>query len=251
MFSFKLAGNVVPGLDNVKSETDIWGMNAASKTLFDELKAGCSDDWQRYVTHPFVAGMADGTLPDAAFRCYLEQDYLFLIHFARAYGLAAYKAETLEDIRGAAAGLSAIVDTEMALHVEFCAGWGLTEAEMAAVPEAPETMAYTRYVLEKGVQGDLLDLHVALAPCMLGYGEIGHALAHDPGTKIAGNPYVPWIEMYASKDYQDVAKDERAILDRLMKERGGPGRMASLQKTFAEATRLEAAFWDMGLRAAE
>lgn len=225
-------------------------MNTASKSLFHTLRNNCAAEWQQYVEHPFVAGMADGTLPEAAFRYYLEQDYLFLIHFARAYGLAAFKAETLEDIRGAAAGLSAIIDTEMALHVDFCASWGLTEAEMAAVPEAPETMAYTRYVLEKGLQGDLLDLHVALAPCMLGYGEIGHALAHNPNTKIAGNPYVPWIEMYASKDYQDVAAEERATLDRLMKERGGPGRMASLTKTFAEATRLEAAFWDMGLRAA-
>lgn len=223
-------------------------MSKKPDSLFDTLRSHCSDDWKTYVEHPFVAGMADGTLPEAAFRYYLEQDYLFLIHFARAYGLAAYKAETLEDIRGAAAGLSAIIDTEMALHVEFCAGWGLTEAQMSAVPEAPETMAYTRYVLEKGLQGDLLDLHVALAPCMLGYGEIGHALAHNPNTKIAGNPYVPWIEMYASKDYQDVAAEERATIDRLMVERGGPGRMASLQKTFAEATRLEAAFWDMGLR---
>jgi thiaminase/transcriptional activator TenA len=224
-------------------------MSTVSKNLFETLRDNCTDDWRVYVEHPFVAGLADGTLPESAFRFYLEQDYLFLIHFARAYGLAAYKAETLEDIRGAAAGLSAIIDTEMALHVEFCAGWGLTEAQMAAVPEAPETMAYTRYVLEKGLQGDLLDLHVALAPCMLGYGEIGHALAHNPNTKIAGNPYVPWIEMYASKDYQDGAAEERATLDRLMKERGGPGRMASLIKTFAEATRLEAAFWDMGLRA--
>ena len=79
-------------------------MNAATKSLFHTLRDTCADDWQRYVDHPFVAGMADGTLPEPAFRFYLEQDYLFLIHFARAYGLAAYKAETLEDIRGAAAG---------------------------------------------------------------------------------------------------------------------------------------------------
>lgn len=225
-------------------------MSTSSKSLFHTLRNACVDDWQKYIEHPFVKGMADGTLPEPAFRYYLEQDYLFLVHFARAYGLAAFKADTLEDIRDAAAGLSAIIDTEMALHVEFCGGWGLTESQMAAVPEAPETMAYTRYVLEKGLQGDLLDLHVALAPCMLGYGEIGHALAHNPKTKIAGNPYVPWIEMYASTDYQDVAAQERKTLDRLMKERGGPGRIKSLTKTFAEATRLEASFWDMGLRAA-
>ncbi len=222
----------------------------AKPDLFDRLRGGCAADWQRYVNHPFVRGMADGTLPEAAFRRYLEQDYLFLIHFARAYALAAYKADTLDDIRQAAAGLAAIVDTEMQLHVEFCKDWDLTEADMAALPEAAETMAYTRYVLEKGLQGDLLDLHVALAPCMLGYAEIGHALAHDPKTKIAGNPYLAWIEMYASDDYQAVARDERAMIDRLMTTRGGNGRMASLQKTFTEATRLEEAFWDMGMKAA-
>lgn len=32
--------------------------------------------------------LGDGTLPDAAFRMYLVQDYLFLIQFARAYALA-------------------------------------------------------------------------------------------------------------------------------------------------------------------
>ena len=107
----------------------------------------------------------------------LGQDYLFLIHFARAYALAAYKSETLADIRQATAGLSAIIDLEMGLHVEFCASWGLTEADMEALPEADETMAYTRFVLEKGNAGDLLDLHVALAPCIIGYAEIGSVLA--------------------------------------------------------------------------
>ena len=36
-----------------------------------------------------------GELPETSFRRYLAQDYLFLIHFARAYGLAAFKGETL------------------------------------------------------------------------------------------------------------------------------------------------------------
>jgi len=39
-------------------------------------------------------------LPEQCFRHYLVQDYLFLIHFARAYALAAYKSETLADILG-------------------------------------------------------------------------------------------------------------------------------------------------------
>ncbi len=229
--------------------------NSPTLDLFFHLRHACADEWRAYTDHAFVRGVADGTLPEACFRHYLGQDYLFLIHFARAYALAAYKAETLGDIRQAAAGLSAIIDVEMALHVKFCSGWGLDEDKMAALPEAEETMAYTRYVLEKGMQGDLLDLHVALAPCMLGYAEIGRALAKSqlahPVAKPEANPYAPWIDMYASDEYQAVAADEQAILNRLMTERGGPGRLPSLTETFRQATRLEAAFWEMAMGAAD
>ena len=105
--------------------------------LFPRLRQDCGVGWGAYTDHAFVRRIGDGSLPEAAFRHYLAQDYLFLIHFARAYGLAAYKAEDLEDIRAAAAAVSAIVDVEMGLHVEYCAGWGLSEADMAALPEDP------------------------------------------------------------------------------------------------------------------
>ena len=73
----------------------------------------------------------------------------------------------------AAAAVYAIVDVEMPLHVSYCARWGLSEEQMAGASEAMETIAYTRFVLERGLAGDLLDLHVAPAPCLVGYGESG------------------------------------------------------------------------------
>ena len=138
--------------------------------------------------------------------------------------------------------------------------WPVSEADMAALPEAPETLAYTRYVLERGLSGDILDLHVALAPCVVGYAEIGTALAAQPVEKLGGNPYRAWIEMYAGADYQAVARAELAHIDRLARRRAGldddaakagdQGRMPGLITTFRQATVLEAAFWDMGLAAA-
>ena len=135
----------------------------ATHELFDRLKAVCRDDWEAYIRHDFVRGLGAGTLAEASFRYYLRQDYLFLIHFARAYGLAAFKADNLEELRAAAGAISHIVENEMALHVAFCAGWDVSETEMAATPEDPANMAYTRYVLERGLAGDSLDLAVALA----------------------------------------------------------------------------------------
>lgn len=215
--------------------------------LFNRLKAANETDWHAYTGHRFVQELGSGKLPEAAFRYYLQQDYLFLIHFARAYALAAFKAEDLGELRAAAGAVSAIVDTEMGLHVAFCERWGIGEAEMAAMPEAPANMAYTRYVLERGLSGDSLDLAVALAPCVIGYAEVGTRLK-ETGTD-ADNPYQEWIDTYAAEDYQDVAWAHAAQLDRLLERRGGPGRVDSLIRTFGEATRLEVGFWQMGLDA--
>ena len=215
--------------------------------LFGRLRDACAEDWRAYIEHPFVRQLGAGNLAEASFRHYLAQDYLFLIHFARAYALAIYKAESLADMRAASATVTALLDVEMSLHLDFCRGWGMSEADIVAEPEAMATMAYTRFVLERGMAGDILDLYVALAPCVVGYGEIGLMLAGDPRTRREGNPYLPWIEMYAGREYQEVAEAAVAQLDSLGSRRLTPDREAVLAKTFAQATRLEAGFWEMGL----
>ena len=58
-------------------------MQSRLLTIFSRLKAAAADDWAGYVDHEFVRQLGDGTLPEAAFRMYLVQDYLFLIQFAR------------------------------------------------------------------------------------------------------------------------------------------------------------------------
>lgn len=213
--------------------------------LFSRLKEDNKAIWDSYINHEFVLQIGKGTLKKSSFKYYLGQDYLFLIHFVRTYALAAYKSENLADIRQAVTSLSSILDIEMDLHVNFCRDWNLSEAEMEALPEATETMAYTRYVLEKGLSGDLLDLHVALTPCIIGYAEIGNVIKN----YVKNNPYGDWIEMYASDEYQAIANAEIVQLDKLMGIRGGKGRFKTLSKIFNQATRLEIDFWQMGLNA--
>jgi len=219
-------------------------------SLFAKLRAANGADWRDYCGHPFVAGLGDGTLPEGAFRHYLVQDYLFLIQFARAYALAAYKADTIDDMRAASAAMGAILDTELDMHRAYCRDWGLAPADMDTAPEALATTAYTRFVLDRGLGGDLLDLQVALAPCVVGYAEIGAALAVRPGALSATNRYRSWIEMYAGDDYQKVASEAVTQLDMVGARRGAEARFAALAKDFGRATRLETAFWRMGWEAA-
>src|SRR5690625_1779269 len=92
-------------------------MNAApTTTLFERLTAAARTEWEGYTHHSFVEQLGEGTLPLAAFQDYLVQDYLFLIQFARANALAAYKSRSLADIQGSADALGAIL-TETELNV--------------------------------------------------------------------------------------------------------------------------------------
>jgi thiaminase/transcriptional activator TenA len=106
-------------------------------------------------------------------------------------------------------------------------------------------LAYTRYVLDAGMRGDLLALKVALAPCVIGYAEIATRLAARPEACAATNPYRVWIAEYAGVPYQEVAARAQAHLDRLADLYATPAREAELVAIFKEASRLETDFWQM------
>ena len=214
-------------------------------------RAAAGSHWPAYTKHRFVAGLGDGSLPRAAFLQYLRQDYVFLIHFSRAWALAVTKAATVEEMRAGAATVHALINEEIGLHVRLCAEEGISEAELFATEEHPANIAYTRYVLDAGHSGDFLDLMAALAPCVLGYGEIGNHL--DPAQSTGA--YRDWIQTYGGAEYQQTCREVGALIDGAVARRLGSGpqttpRWTDLCDRFRVATRLEIGFWDMGLEEA-
>lgn len=204
--------------------------------------------WKAYSLHQFVRGLGDGTLPHDAFLHYLKQDYIFLIHFSRAWALAITKADTVEEMRLAAGTVNGLINEEIKLHTKTCTEAGIDEGTLLATQERQENLAYTRYVLDAGHSGDLLDLLAALAPCVMGYGEIGSHLAATKSSDV----YAEWINTYASPEYQQVCKDVGVLIDGAVARRLGANPMTSprwtvLQARFAMATQLEVSFWEMGL----
>ena len=223
---------------------------AAYGRAFALWRAEARRAWEAYTRHPFVEGLRDGTLPRDAFLRYLVQDYVFLIHFSRAWALAVVKSETLDEMKVAAGVVDGLVNHEMQLHVSTCAEAGISEAELEGAEEHPANLAYTRYVLEAGQAGDLVDLLAALAPCVLGYGEIGARL----GAEAPGGPYADWIATYAGEEYQALCRETGKLIDSALARRIGDDfaaapRWPRLSGRFLAATRLEAGFWDLGLAA--
>ncbi|MEM9604544.1 MAG: TenA family protein [Pseudomonadota bacterium] len=210
---------------------------------------GASASWAAYTRHAFVDGLAAGTLPRDAFLHYLRQDYVFLLHFSRAWALAVAKSDTLDEMKTAAGTVNALVNEEMQLHVGICREAGISEAALGETVERAENLAYTRYVLEAGYSGDLLDLLAALAPCVFGYGEIGL----DTAARRGSDTYRDWIETYAGEDYQGLCVAVGELIDGALARRLGADfdavpRFAQLAARFETATRLEVGFWDMGLQ---
>ncbi|MFA0412911.1 thiaminase II [Vibrio renipiscarius] len=217
---------------------------------YQDLIAASQQDWQQYTEHEFVQQLAKGTLAHECFLHYLKQDFLFLKQYARAYALAIYKARTLEDMRRALPSVHALFDSEIAHHVSYCAQWGLTEFDLENEAEDSGTVAYTRYVLDAGMSGDIVDLYAALAPCSIGYAAIGKRLLEDHQTVLEGNPYASWLMLYGSEEFQSgVAKGAEHFNQLLADIDIESKRGQNLIQVFKTATRMEVAFWQQGFSA--
>ncbi|MEL6766140.1 MAG: TenA family protein [Pseudomonadota bacterium] len=220
--------------------------------LFPALREAELESWQAYVRHPFTVALGAGTLPRESYLRYLRQDYVFLIHFSRAWALAVAKSDRIDEMRAMSATVHALINEEIELHIATCAREGIPAGELAATEELPATFAYTRFVMDAGLKGDLLDLLVALAPCVLGYGEIGLRLAEESGGPPEGHAYAEWIGTYAGPENQEVCRSVEALIDSVAARTLGPAPAASprwtdLRRLFRGACRLEADFWEMGL----
>jgi thiaminase len=141
------------------------------------------------------------------------------------------------------------IGNEIELHVSYCTEWGIDREDLVSVKEARANLAYTRFTLDCGMTGDVLDLYVALSPCLLGYGDVGLRLFEDPKTK-HDSPYWKWILSYACEDYQEACRTGEQLIERLADEYGvwhATARIKKLIDIFKTATKLEIGFWDMGL----
>ncbi|KAJ5176049.1 Phosphomethylpyrimidine kinase type-1 [Penicillium canariense] len=201
--------------------------------------------WGKFTHHEFVDGMGQGTLPVERFKEYLVQDYLYLVQFARSNALASYKSQDMDSI-AASARIVLHIQREMALHLDYCASFGLSKQEMEAHPETIACTAYSRFILDVGQSEDWLALQMALAPCLIGYGAIARRLYSDKKSLRQGNQYWKWIENYVAEDYTEAVRLGSGLLEDHV-QKVSPSRLEQLIRIFIRATELEISFWDMGL----
>ncbi|MFT5429119.1 MAG: thiaminase/transcriptional activator TenA [Psychrobacter glaciei] len=200
--------------------------------------------WDDYIQHDFVKQLAAGTLAPDSFRHYLVQDYLYLIHYTRVMALSVYKSDTLAQMRVGQAGINAMLDMEIGMYLDFCHQWGIALETVENAPESTVTIAYSRYILDAALSGSLAELYAAIAPCLMGYGEIGKCIKAEGF--ITGNPYQPWIDVFSSDAFQAITAQNEAQINELLAQ-ASPAQADKFQQLFNTASRMEVNFWQQAL----
>lgn len=207
--------------------------------------------WRGQLTHPFVAGLADGSLDPDVFARWVRQDYLYLKDFARIFAWAVAKADRLESMGWYAGVLHLTLNTEMELHREYARRFGISREELEAEIPWPTTRAYTDFLVRTAADGTPAELLAALLPCAWGYSWIGRQLKErlDAGRREEGDAatdqrYADWIEQYASDEFAEAADWLRDELDRLA-DGAGEAEETRLTELFLLSSRYEGRFWEM------
>ncbi|WP_226013051.1 thiaminase II [Halomicrobium salinisoli] len=214
----------------------------------EELTEVADPAWDAILDHPMVERLGEGTLDEEPFRYWVRQDYVYLIEYARVFAHGAAKAPDLQRMGAFAELLDSTINTEMDLHREYAAEFGISEDELEATEPSPTTRAYTDFLVRVAATGTFGDLVAALLPCMWGFNETGKRL--DARGSPDHEQYAAWIEMYAGEEFseltawcKDLMNDVAAAASAAERER--------YRELFRTSARYEYRFWDAAWRREE
>ena len=209
----------------------------------EELRSRFNTRWRAtHYDHPFVKAIGDGSLSLDRFRFFMQQDYLFLIDYARAIAIASAKSPDLESMGRWAKMLDETLNSEMALHRSFCADFGITAEELALTAPSPATVSYTRHLVDTAYNCSIAEIAAAMLPCQWGYDDAGRHLATNL-TAAEGSLHARWVQGYNAPEYREVTAWLRDFTDGLA-EKADEEERERMATLFEESLRQEWLFWE-------
>ena len=155
----------------------------------------------------FIVGIKNGDLPLENFKNYIAQDAFFLESFARAYGMAISKTKDKNSLSILTNLLNGVIK-ELELHDSYSTklGIGLYENTIN-----PATKAYTDFLYQTSISGEMIEIISAMTPCMRLYAWIGNKVNKENLNK--NNPYQEWITTYSDISFEELAKTLEDLID--------------------------------------
>lgn len=204
----------------------------------DELWQVVAGVYDEILTHPFLTGLTDGSLPREAFRHYVVQETHFLPDYARALAACAARAPSPAAVQRFAGDAAMTVEVEHSLVVELLAAFGLDEAEAYKQGAGPTTVGYTSYLVRTCSLGTFPEALGAIVPCYWIYARVGEKLLKQSSPDPL---YAWWIETYGGDEYQETVAGVLDLLDEV------PMEPVVLERALTTA-RYEWMFWDAAWR---
>lgn len=218
-------------------------VTAALRTR-DVLWSDVEDVYVAILTHPFVVGLTDGTLPRDAFRHYIVQDAHYLRGYAKALAVCAAKAPDEDGTVMFAQHAAGAIAAERDLHAALMADMGSSPEEAAREPVAPTTRAYISYLLATAYGGSFAEAVGAVLPCYWIYARVGEELM----ARSSPDPlYARWIAMYGGTEFQAVVDAVLDVTDRVGATLSD-AELARMREHHRTTSRYEWMFWDAGHR---
>jgi thiaminase/transcriptional activator TenA len=180
-------------------------------SISKELWAANQDLAKACLEHPFVQGIADGSLEQQKFAYYVGQDAFFLEAFARAYSIAAAKTSEFSEFT-TFHHLAGGVLEELKLHEGYAAKWGVY---LHSTKPGVATRRYTDFLLATAWGGDIGLIATAMSPCMRLYAFLGEELASNG---IPTHQYTDWIRTYSSADFLPLAQQLENLVEFYVKD---------------------------------
>ena len=206
-----------------------------------ELWSAAGDIYSRTLQHPFLKGLADGTLPRSRFQFYLQQDAHYLRAFSQALHLLAAKAPREEWALTLGRHATEAIETERQLHDSILKSYGATAA---TVEMAPANAAYTNHLLANVSLKRFASGLAAMLPCYWIYWEVGKELKRR-GSKDANCQR--WIDQYADPAYGKSVEAVLSIMDAEAATLSAADKREA-RDLFVRSARYEWMFWDMAWR---
>jgi len=206
-------------------------------TPTDDLRSRVADDWAAATAHPFTDALADGTIQPGIMAGYLQQDYLFIDGFVRLLASAIAHAPSLADSVPAAQFLALITGSE---NTYFLRSFDALDIRPTADP-APETRAFQALMHRAHVSGRYEQMIAVLAVAEWIY--LDWATPHEARAETLPFWLGEWITLHSGPGFAGVVAYLRGQLDALWPDLDTASQ-GEVAKTFAEAVRLERAFFD-------
>lgn len=213
-------------------------------TVMERFLAASDGIWQGYHDHPFVRGIADGSLDPEKFKFYMVQDYLYLIDYLKVFSLGAAKAADLETAVVFATYAKQISGGEMSIHRSYMERLGIDLEEAEKTPVSLDNLSYTSYMIREAYEGDAAAVMASVLACAVSYEVIAcEMLKQNP--RAGEHPfYGEWVRGYSDPEYHKGNEELIDIMDRLCKG-ASEEKLEKLTEIFVNCSRYEAAFWDM------